>query len=210
MTILFTGDSITDCGRNREWPLSLGQGYAIMAAGELSYRLPDKGLVFYNTGISGNKVTDLLARWQRDCININPGLLSILIGINDLWHHVMGNEGLSLPLFKQEYGIILEQTRARLPNAKTILCEPFLLNADAIKDEYPILEPELNLRRQAVKELADMYGCTFIPLQEAFDKACKTAPPEYWAVDGIHPSHAGNMLIAREWIKYAEGNISKI
>ena len=204
MKILFIGDSITDSGRLKDQPLSLGQGYTAMVAGELSYGFPERDFVFLNRGISGNKITDLLARWRRDCINLEPDLVSILVGVNDVWHESNRQDGVSPDMYERLYDIVLDETKARLPGVKLILCEPFVLEAEGIKDIYPQIKPGVTVLQQIVKRLADKHACTFVPLQEPFDKACKTARAEYWLTDGVHPSPAGNMLIAREWIGCAK------
>src|SRR5690242_5910233 len=95
-TILFQGDSITDAGRSREHAQEaneqpgLGSGYAWLAAVELLVQRPNSALKIYNRGISGNKVFQLADRWQSDCLDLKPTLLSILIGVNDIWHALNG------------------------------------------------------------------------------------------------------------------------
>jgi len=204
MKILFIGDSITDCGRYKDQQTSLGQGYALMVAGELSYKHPRQEFTFINKGISGNKITDLLARWKRDCINLQPDLISILVGINDVWHEIGRKDGVSAERFEQLYDIILDEARTNLPGAKIVLCEPFVLKADYISDDFHIFEPEVAKRQLAVKRLAGKYNCVLVPLQDAFNKVCETAPVSHWLSDGVHPTPAGNMLIAQEWIKYTK------
>ena len=86
-TILFTGDSITDCCRREAGVSSLGNGYVSFVAAELLERYSQLNLNIINTGINGNTTRDILARWQPDCIDRKPDILSILIGINDLWRN---------------------------------------------------------------------------------------------------------------------------
>jgi lysophospholipase L1-like esterase len=207
MKVLFTGDSITDCGRNRGNIGSFGESYALMIAGELLYRMPEKGLVFMNQGCSGDKIVDLLARWKRDCLNHAPDVISILVGVNDVWHELGNRDGVSAEMFEKIYDIVLAETKTRLPNAKIILCEPFVLKASATESAFARFESEVKLRAGAVKRLADKHKCVFVPLQEAFNKACEKAPASYWLSDGVHPSPAGNMLMTREWIRTTEGII---
>jgi len=200
MKILFIGDSVTDCGRLKDQPASLGQGYVLMVAGELSYKFPEKEFVFINKGISGNKITDLLTRWKRDCINLEPDIVSILVGINDVWHEFNRNDGVTAQRFEQIYDIILDETKVKLPSAKIVLCEPFVVNADFIAADFHHFEPEMTTRRLLIKRLADKHDCVFVPLQDAFNSACDTAPVTHWLTDGVHPTPAGSMLIAREWM----------
>lgn len=82
-TVLFQGDSITDAGRDRSNGADLGRGYALMAAGWFNALFPEVGAKFLNRGISGNRVKDLQARWQQDCVDLQPDWVSIYIGIND-------------------------------------------------------------------------------------------------------------------------------
>ena len=88
MKILFQGDSITDAVRNREDVTSLGEGYAFLAAAELSFAATEVH-TFINKGISGNRIVDLYARMKADIINLQPDVLSILIGVNDVWHDLL-------------------------------------------------------------------------------------------------------------------------
>ena len=88
MKIVLFGDSITDMARNRDVNAQVGEygfGYPFFVAGELLSEDP-KGYKIYNRGISGDRTVDLYARIKRDVWNIEPDVLSILIGINDIWH----------------------------------------------------------------------------------------------------------------------------
>lgn len=187
--ILFQGDSITDCGRNREDPDSLGDGYVKLITEMLSGRYPKSNLKFVNRGISGDKIRDLQFRWDTDCINIKPDILSILIGVNDT---------LITPAeqFEEGYRMLLrESTRALSP--KIILCEPFLLLGDnsAYRDD-------LNPKIEIVHRLSEEFNTLLLPLDKIFCESCSLHPPEYWAPDGVHPTPAGHSLIAKSWIEY--------
>ncbi|SEK60064.1 GDSL-type esterase/lipase family protein [Carnobacterium iners] len=94
-TILFIGDSIADVGRIREDLKDLGKGYPLLTASYLLERYPELELTFLNRGISGDKVTDLTNRWKEDCLELQPDIISILVGINDVWHN-MDKEKLSI------------------------------------------------------------------------------------------------------------------
>ena len=85
MKILFQGDSITDAGRSRDNDQYIGTGYPLLVKSELGYKFPGK-YEFINRGISGNRIVDLYARIKADIINIKPDVMSILIGVNDVWH----------------------------------------------------------------------------------------------------------------------------
>jgi len=183
----------------------MGQGFALMAAGQLMHEYPNRKFEFINKGISGNKITDLLARWRRDCISLKPDVVSILLGINDVWHEFSGGDGVSAQMFEQLYDIVLDETRAKLPEVKIILCEPFVVKAGYIAADFHHFEPEMTTRRQIVKRLAGKHNCIFVPLQENFNKACDSAPAEHWLTDGVHPSPGGHMLIAQEWLRAFKG-----
>src|SRR5208283_3317346 len=83
--ILFQGDSITDGnrGRNADPNHILGHGYQFIIASEFAGHFPELNLTFVNRGVSGNTVSDLAARWQKDTLDVHPDVLSVLIGVND-------------------------------------------------------------------------------------------------------------------------------
>lgn len=198
--VLFQGDSITDCGRNRgqENPnTGLGGGYAARLAGDLLDARPGLGLRFYNRGISGNRVVDLYARWRVDAINLRPDLISILIGVNDTWHGFKQDNGVEVDRYARIYRMLLDYTRECLPEARLVIMEPFVLPVGVVE---PPWEEEMRARRDAVRSIAEEYGAVFVPLQEPFEAAARRGGgPAHWLGDGVHPTPAGHALIAREW-----------
>jgi lysophospholipase L1-like esterase len=201
--ILFQGDSITDAGRNKEQQLpnnaqSFGTGYAYILASGLLQDLPDKNLTFYNRGISGNKVYQLAERWQEDCLDLKPHILSILIGVNDYWH--MRNERYdgTPEIYKNDYRELLERTQSALPGVKLIICQPFILAGTSAVDESWI-EP-FRQYQEIAADIAREFNATWVPFQDAFSEAAKLAPPVYWTHDGVHPSMAGCQLMAETWL----------
>ncbi|WP_414838821.1 GDSL-type esterase/lipase family protein [Carnobacterium sp. TMP28] len=120
-TILFIGDSITDVGRNRKDLKDLGKGYPLLIAAHLLECYPELELTFLNRGISGDKVTDLANRWKEDCLELQPDIISILVGINDAWHNI-DKEKVSIQesvdKFELFYRLMLEkakqETKARI------------------------------------------------------------------------------------------------
>ena len=199
--ILFQGDSITDAGRDRKLqdanhPKALGDGYPLLIASELLLN-PAKPKVF-NRGISGNKVPDLQARWQQDCIDLKPDVLSILIGVNDIWHKLNGKYEGTVEDYENGYRDLLEETQRKLPKTRIVLCEPFVLRVGAVNDKW---FPEFDERRAVAAKLAEEFKLTFVPFQSMFEAAAKTAGPEYLAADGVHPSLAGHSLMAKTWLK---------
>jgi lysophospholipase L1-like esterase len=203
-TILFQGDSITDCGRNRDEAAiansmpALGGGYPHLCATRLRTDYADQDLQIFNRGISGNRVVDLFGRWKEDCLNLKPGLISILIGVNDTWHEFARQTGVSVAKYERVYRDILRETREVLPETKLVLCEPFVLLHGAVASEWL---PEIKQRRKIVRQLASEFEAIFVPLQDAFDKAAQNTGPEYWLKDGVHPTPAGHQLITDQWLK---------
>jgi acyl-CoA thioesterase I len=201
--VLFQGDSITDVGRSREdltsqSAHSFGAGYAMISAATLRAQHPGDNITCYNRGISGNRIVDLYARMLADVINLKPTLLSVLIGVNDTWHHFNYNNGVSVPKFEKVYRDFLTETREALPGIRFVLCEPFTLPCGVVTPDWTA---EMTLRRAVVAKLAKEFDAVFIPFQTMFDNACKEAPPEYWAKDGVHPSAAGHQRMAQAWLQ---------
>ncbi|WP_314586276.1 SGNH/GDSL hydrolase family protein [Paenibacillus terrigena] len=195
--VLFQGDSVTDCGRDYRNPKDLGNGYANMVAGMFSALYPNQRVQFYNRGISGNRVVDLQSRWEEDCIDLKPNWVSILIGINDVWRRYDSNDPTSVERFKDGYRDLLRQTKERL-GAKLIICEPFVL---PVPEDRRTWREDLDPKIQAVRDLAAEFEAIYIPLDGIFAQHSTQTPPAYWAEDGVHPSVAGNGLIARAWLQ---------
>jgi lysophospholipase L1-like esterase len=197
--ILFQGDSITDAGRKKDSlaandPKGLGNGYAALAAGELLGTYPNAELKVFNRGISGNKIPDLAARWQADCLDLKPNILSILIGVNDLWHtFAFGNKyKATVEDYEKGYRDLLEQTLKALPDTRIVICEAFTTRTS--DDFKPLAQ-----YAAASRKLADEFKLTFVPFQSVFDNALKAAPAEFWLWDGIHPSLSGHALMCQAW-----------
>jgi lysophospholipase L1-like esterase len=203
-TVLFQGDSITDASRNRAAganandPAGLGKGYAWLTAAELLVERPEDGLKIFNRGVSGNKVYQLAERWQADCLDLKPDVLSILIGVNDIWHALNGNYQGTVEKYEKDYRALLDRTKKALPEVKLVICEPFVLRCGAVNDKW---FPEFDKYRAAAKRIAEDFKAVFVPFQEMFDRASKIAPPERWAADGVHPTSDGASLMARWWLQ---------
>lgn len=200
--VLFQGDSITDAGRDRDRagandPRALGRGYPALIAAELLRDSPKLGLQVYNRGISGNKVPDLDARWKADCLDLKPAVLSILIGVNDIWHKLNGRYEGTVKQYRDGLAELLMRTRTALPETRIVVCEPFVLRCGAVNETW---FPEFDERRAAAREVAQEAKATWVPFQSMFDKAVAFGTkPEYWAKDGVHPSLAGHSLMAKTW-----------
>ncbi|MDF2922295.1 MAG: lysophospholipase [Paenibacillaceae bacterium] len=198
--VLFQGDSITDAGRNRADGNSLGAGYANRISGKLSLQLAESKPVFLNRGISGNRVSDLYARWNEDAIFLQPKRMSILIGVNDAWR-IMNElpEGV-VDRFESSYRHLLEITRQYLPETALILCEPFILNCGAPAARWEDWKSLVGQYQAIVRQLAEEYGALFVALQKPLDDACLRADASFWLGDGVHPTAAGHELISNVWI----------
>ena len=202
MKILFYGDSITDMGRNRECndrAFGYGVGYVNSIASTLKYENPEAYEII-NRGIGGNRIVDLYARIKADVWNHKPDLISILIGVNDVWHELYGENGVELNRFEKVYRMLIEDTKAQLPNVKFILCEPFVLKGTATEEKY---EGFCEVKKYAavVKKLAAEYEIPFVALQDKFDEVAKVHGGAHYLYDGVHPDVAGGKLIAEEWLK---------
>jgi lysophospholipase L1-like esterase len=212
-SFLFQGDSITDGNRSRnmDWNHVLGHGYAYLIAANLLYRFPQKNFQFYNRGVSGNQVTDLMQRWSEDTIALKPDLLSILIGVNDTLNEVSGNKNATAAGFENDYRLLLTDTRRQLPEAELVICEPFILPVGKVKDQWNDFQKAISGRQEAARRIAAEFGATYIPLQDYFNQSAAKFPPDaYWLWDGIHPMPNGHELIAREWIKQVSRKIKFI
>ncbi len=206
-TVLFQGDSITDCGRSKDADRPLGHGYATMVSGTLLLDFPGE-YHFLNRGISGNRVVDLYARIRQDIINLKPDYISILVGVNDVWHEYTRQNGVAAAKFEMVYGLLIEELQQALPELKIMILEPFVLrgsktcNTEEHPDRWEHFKSEVPLRAQAAKRIAEKFGLVFVPLQAIFDEAERVEPAEgYWLGDGVHPTAAGHELIKREWLK---------
>ena len=202
-TILFQGDSITDAGRSRDNDADRGTGYPTLISAELGLKYPGE-YKFINKGISGNRIVDLYARIKCDFINLKPDYLTILIGINDVWHEIGNRNGVDNDKFFRVYCNLIEEIRAMLPDIEIFILEPFVLKASATEKSWRVFRKETLMRAESAKAVAEKFGLTFIPLQEKFDEAEKKACASYWLGDGVHPTAAGHELIANEVVKALE------
>lgn len=201
--ILFQGDSITDAGRNKtnaepNVANALGTGYAMLASSTLLNDHASKNIKIYNRGISGNRVPDLLNRWDQDALAIQPNVLSIMIGVNDFWRTKDRGAVNTPEQYKGQYKELLDKTFKALPNVKLIICEPFAVNN--VKHVNDSWFPEFTKYQNASRELAKEYKAVFLPFQQVFDQALKANNGAYWTTDGVHTSLAGANLMAKAWL----------
>ena len=203
--ILFQGDSITDGRRERSayYPnqsTGLGHGYVFLAAASLLKQYSDHSLKVYNRGISGHKVFQLANRWNDDCLNLKPDVLSILIGVNDYWHMINGQYDGDLKTYENDYRALLKRTKDHLPDLQLIIGEPFAVKGGSAIDPKKWF-PKFDGYRAVAKQLSEEFGAAFIPYQQIFDEAIQEGGAAYWCPDGVHPSLAGAQLMADHWLK---------
>jgi lysophospholipase L1-like esterase len=195
MRILFQGDSITDAGRCAD-ENGIGQGYVKYAIENIKNEYPRAEFEFINRGISGHKIQDLLNRWDHDAIDLQPDVISILIGVNDTWHHAEQRDWIPNDQFEASYRACLEALKAKT-KAKIIIMEQFLCYTDDKAFFREDLDPKVQITRKLAREYAD----AFIPLDGIFASESITAAPTYWAEDGVHPTEAGARLIAKHYLE---------
>ncbi len=206
MKILFQGDSITDAGRDRENIRNLGYGYPKYAAMKLRAKYPSADLDFFNLGISGNKVEDLRGRWQSDCVDIAPDILSILIGVNDTWHRAGDRNWRPDAEFEADYRYIIEEAKRANPQMKLVIMEQFLLPAADKEFFREDLDPKILVVRKLAREYAD----AFIPL-DGLLAARSVVTPDKASLsaggDGVHPSDVTADYIGGLWADAVYGLI---
>lgn len=205
--ILFQGDSITDCGRSRDIGNDYaGSGYAQLVKAALGCEAPAE-YTFINRGVSGDRIVDVYARIKLDIINLKPDYMSLLIGINDVWHEISRQNGVAPEKFEKIYDMLLTEIKEALPDIKIMLLGAYVLegpatcNTENTPDRWERFRRGAETNAAIAKRLAEKHGLPYIPLQEVFDKACEKAEPSYWACDGVHPTPMGHELIKKEWLK---------
>ena len=194
--IVFQGDSVTDAGRDKRNYHHMGNGYAKFASALIAEAHPDVEFEFINFGISGNRTSELFDRFYNDALIFEPDVISILIGVNDVWHrHNILNIATTDEQTKLNYTCILERIK-RESNAKILMMTPYILDHPDVQH----MRGEVDAINVFIKELAAKYADAFIPLDELFDEALKTQPaPLYYSADGVHPNENGAKFIAKHY-----------
>lgn len=201
MKILFQGDSITDMYRSREKDEIFGIGYPLLVRASLGFEAPGK-YEFFNRGIGGNRIVDLYARMKTDILNLKPDVMSILIGVNDVWHEYTDNpNGVEAEKFYKVYDMLIEEIKAALPDIKIMIMEPFVLKTGSTVDQWDSFSAEVKKRGEMAKKIAEKYDSPYIELQEGFNKLTEKMPADYWLEDGVHPTPTGHEYIKNEWLK---------
>ncbi|MCX6971786.1 MAG: SGNH/GDSL hydrolase family protein [Verrucomicrobia bacterium] len=200
-TLLFVGDSITDCARNQA-DVPLGVGYVRMFSDLLTIREPAKRIRIINRGIGGHTVDDLRSRWSDHVLAHRPDWLVVKIGINDINRWLCGPENnpkQSLEKFTAIYGQIVALTRAALPETEILLVSPFYASRDTTPDSYRArVLATIPGCVEAVRDTARDHGCRFLDLHSAVAKLLNDLPPDVFAEDAVHPGPAGALFIAEQ------------
>ncbi len=209
--ILFTGDSITDGnwgGTERsltDMNHIYGHGYMFICAARYMANYPGENYRFYNRGLSGNKVVDLKNRWEKDAIEIDPDILTILIGVNDLnnVYNQGENAEMDFEQFERDYRELLDRSRSKNPDLKIVLCEPFIFPVGIWLKNYPHWREQCDRMSEVIHKLSKEYNAVWLPFQDLFDQLAEdpqTPSLTYWMWDGIHPTAAGHEKMAEMWI----------
>ena len=196
MKILFQGDSVTDAGRDRSDPHDMGNGYPRFASAMMQDSFSDKEFEFVNLGISGNRTEHLVERLEADFIEIQPDVVSIMIGVNDVWHHYSHGIETTDEQFEKNYRAVLDALKTRT-SARILMIQPFLLETvDPAKQAYT---EELARKQAIVKQLADEYADAYLPLDEILHTETQEEPA-YYAADGVHPTPDGACYIGEAYL----------
>lgn len=201
-TIVFTGDSITDMGRRQRAYSPLGVGYVYFVGNLLLAKYPHLNLNIINTGISGNTIRDLKRRWKKDCLDYKPDIISVLIGINDLWRRHAEPEKIPAAVYPDEYELtyrqLLSQTKQKC-NSQLVLIEPFMFCNNTENKIFQDLQTYIRIVHQLAKE----FDAILVPLQGRIDKQIGQVPPEKWSQDSVHPYNWAHAWIAKSWFEAA-------
>ena len=206
MKILFQGDSITDAGRDKRNYHDLGAGYPKYVAEYIKEAHHDVDFEFINFGISGNRTSQLFDRLYTDAIAFQPDVISILIGVNDIWHRYSHKILTTDAQISLNYRCILERLK-RETNAKIVMLAPFALDAedkDYIREDLKTILP-------IVRELAEEFADVYLPLDKYFAEALKIQPePLYYSADGVHPNENGRRFIGKLYAEAVEPLINEL
>lgn len=197
--ILFQGDSITDAGRDRQDPGSLGNGYVAILKGLLHSLYPELNAILLNRGCGGDRTPELLARWSEDCLALKPDVLSIMIGVNDVWRLAgewNGQKHVPLPEYRENLAtLVVRAIEAGIE--RVIVLSPTTVTPEAGSEMNTLLGQYAD----AAQEIAQKTDALFVDVRTPLLDARQTDPNTAWTPDGCHPSTAGHTLIAVTWLK---------
>ncbi len=195
--LLFQGDSITDWGRgadSRDGGRNLGTGYALRAAENLRKKYPDVEFEFINMGISGNQTVDLVNRLQSDFIDVDPDIVSIMIGINDVWHYANNGDRLDDNVFEERYRTVLTAIKEKT-HAKIMMIEPYLI---PVEDKLHFFE-DFNSKIWVIRRLAREFADIYMPTDGLMASALIHNDPVRLSEDGVHPTADKGAVLIGQW-----------
>ena len=210
--VLFQGDSITDCGRNGSDFYDVGKGYPYLAKADFEFE-HGRDFEIINRGVSGNRIVDLIARIKFDIINLKPDYISILIGVNDVWHEIAFENGVDTADFEFYYDRLITIIKEKLPNIKIAIIEPFVLegpatcNTEEIPDKFERFKKDVAEKAAVAKKIAEKHSLAFIPLQEEKSAAAGKIGLDMITRDGVHPNVTGHLVSKNQWMKWFNSNI---
>lgn len=217
--VLFIGDSITDgaWGNSKVWNTPsdernqkdmnhiYGHGYMMICASYYQGMFPTEDFTFWNRGISGNTLADLHSRWQKDAIDLQPDIISILIGTNDADKALKAKSAFDIKQWEQSYRELLDSTTAALPNVKFVLCTPFVAETGKLKGTatYAQRQQIVTDMDNTVRRIANDYHAVMVPFDELIASLVASPSPSetYWIWDGIHPTPAAHYRMAQLWLE---------
>lgn len=195
------GDSITDAGRKKD-ERQLGSGYARLVHDILMSKYPDYNLTIYNRGVGGDRTEHLVKRWKEDCIDLKPDIVSVLIGVNDMWH---GNRICDfIPPEKVEQNLEIVFSQVKEIGAELIVMEPFLLKTGSIAENWYDMNEDLYAKVLKIRDVAKKYNARYIPLMGYFTAATMDKDPSFYSADGVHPTIDGHRFIAEKLLEVLE------
>ncbi|MHB9026119.1 MAG: SGNH/GDSL hydrolase family protein [Armatimonadota bacterium] len=202
-TILFIGDSITNCGRNGPSE-SWGEGYVKIFADLLLCRRPTEHFTVLNKGVGMHTVIELQERWTDDVLDHHPDIVSVLIGINDAAHYATNSpRNITPERYAEVYDELLDRTRRVLPSSGILLLEPFYITRDTAPASIRnTMMHALTPFRMVVRDLARRYQTGFLPLHDLFMRLLRHHAPETFCPEPVHPYAAGHTVIAEALCRY--------
>lgn len=222
LKVLFIGDSVTDgnwggggakpSSERNQWDMNhiYGHGFMFLCAAHYMGEYPECEYQFYNRGISGNTLYDLEKRWKEDVIDMNPDVLSILVGINDVHKYLKSGDKKPFDFIAWEatYRDLLDKARSNNPKLKLLIASPFVAPTGRLQDDTVFNDYNEKVQRciTIVQKIAQDYQAIYLPYQELFNQLLKKNPTSqntYWIWDGIHPTPAGHQRMADVWIEKA-------
>ena len=185
MKILFQGDSLTECNRDKSNPDDLGNGYVAVASRLIAEAFPETAFTFVNRGVSGDRTWNLLERWQEDTIDVQPDIMTLMIGVNDTWRRYDMDDPTSVEDYEKNLRTLLDDVKANT-TAKILMIEPFMVH-----DDEDLWREDFYLKINAFRRVAKAYADAYLPMDGLIAMMCVEKEPSHWSADGIHLIEAG-------------------